>query len=76
VGPTQETGPCDEPIQDIDCELSEWEVPGLFVADEPQNMAKKHWIFGELFLDGLVWEISRSRLPNLEGGIFQVLEIL
>ncbi|CAL1161885.1 unnamed protein product, partial [Cladocopium goreaui] len=26
VGPTQETGPCDEPIQDIDCELSEWEA--------------------------------------------------
>eukprot|EP00434_Breviolum_minutum_P022929 symbB.v1.2.020228.t1/scaffold1690.1/size105730/2 len=25
VGPTQETGPCDEPIEDIDCELSEWQ---------------------------------------------------
>ena len=29
VGPTQETGPCDEPIEDIDCELSEWQVGGV-----------------------------------------------
>jgi len=31
VGPTQETGPCDEPIEDIDCELSEWQVRGPFI---------------------------------------------
>ena len=24
MGPTQETGPCDEPIEDIDCTLGSW----------------------------------------------------
>ena len=26
MGPTQETGPCDEPIEDIDCVLGTWEA--------------------------------------------------
>lgn len=39
VGPTQQTGPCDEPIQDIDCELSEWQA----TAHANQSVGHRPW---------------------------------
>ena len=43
MGPTQETGPCDEPIEDIDCVLGSWEAGDAkrthaFCTDEIHDM--------------------------------------